>query len=115
MKTKSMLAALAMGFMSVAFANAKEETKEVKVYGNCGMCEKRIETAAKAVEGVSAADWDKKTKMMKFSFDPVKTSELKVEKAVAAVGHDTNKVKATDEAYNKLDACCKYERPKKKE
>jgi mercuric ion binding protein len=29
-------------------------------------------------------------------------------KAVAAVGHDTPKVKAKDEDYAKVHACCKY-------
>lgn len=115
MKTKTIFVTLLFAGMSVAILNAKEETKEVKVYGNCGMCEKRIEKAASAVDGVSSADWDVKTKMMKFTYNNEKTKELSVEKAVAAVGHDTDKVRAKDEVYIKLPDCCLYERPKKKE
>ena len=54
-----------VGTMSV-FAQSK--TEEFKVSGNCGMCETRIENAAKSVTGVTTADWDKKTKMLKLSF-----------------------------------------------
>jgi hypothetical protein len=32
--------------------------------------------------------------------------------AIANAGHDTEMHKATDEAYNKLPGCCKYERAK---
>ena len=34
--------------------------------------------------------------------------------AVAKVGHDTDMHKATDEAYNKLPSCCKYDRTAEK-
>jgi hypothetical protein len=37
---------------------------------------------------------------------------LDVKKAVAKVGHDTDEVKATDEEYDNLHGCCKYERNK---
>ncbi len=33
-------------------------------------------------------------------------------KKLASVGHDTEKYKADDKAYNALDECCKYERRK---
>ena len=41
-------------------------------------------------------------------YDDTKTDVKKVEEALAAVGHDTQDIKASDEAYNKLHACCKY-------
>ncbi len=97
-----------MGTMSV-FAQGK--TEEIKVYGNCGMCENRIETAAKSVDGVTAADWDKDTKMLALTFDESKTNTHKVQMAVAKAGHDTDMHKAKDEVYNNLPGCCKYERP----
>lgn len=40
----------------------KTKTEEFKVYGNCGMCKNRIEKAVKALEGISAADWNKEIK-----------------------------------------------------
>ncbi len=83
-----------------------DQAYEFKVYGNCGMCEERIEKAAKSVEGVSAADWDKNTKMIKVDGS---RQEL-VEKAIAKVGHDTENMKAEDQSYNQLPNCCQYSR-----
>ncbi|MBT7491857.1 MAG: ATPase [Bacteroidetes bacterium] len=98
-----------VGTMSV-FAQSK--TEEFKVSGNFGMCETRIENAAKSVTGVTTADWDKKTKMLKVSFDKSKTDNHKIQKAVAKVGHDTDMHKAEDKVYNALPGCCLYERNK---
>jgi periplasmic mercuric ion binding protein len=89
---------------------AENKTEKIKVKGNCGMCEKRIEKAALGTEGVSQADWNKETKELTLVFDDTKTSAEKVHNAVAAVGHDTGKVKAKDDVYNKLPECCKYDR-----
>lgn len=96
-----------MGAFTVLAGN---KTEKIKVYGNCGMCESRIEKAVKAVDGVSKADWDKKTKMLEVTFDDTKTNIHKVHMAVAAVGHDTDMHKAKDEVYDKLHSCCKYDR-----
>lgn len=92
----------------MVFAEGKTEKFEVK--GNCGMCEKRIEKAVMSVDGVSKADWDKKTKQLNVTFDDAKTNIHKVHMAVAKVGHDTSMHKAKDEVYNKLPGCCKYDR-----
>lgn len=89
-------------------AQSKQEAG-FKVWGNCGMCEKTIETAAK-IEGVSLADWDKTTKMMKVVFDSKKTNLKAIKQKIAAKGYDTDEVKATDEAYSQLHSCCRYER-----
>ena len=85
-------------------------TTKFKVYGNCGMCEKRIEKAAQ-IDGVAAADWDVETKMLTVTFEPAKVKPGQIHKAVAAVGHDTDKVRASDEVYANLHGCCQYERP----
>jgi copper chaperone CopZ len=84
-------------------------TSKFKVYGNCGMCEKRIEKAAK-IKGVTLADWDVDSKMLTIHFDEKKVTPMKVHQAVAAVGHDTDKVRAKDKVYAKLHGCCQYER-----
>lgn len=112
MKTKVMMLAILM-MMGAGTVLAQNKSAEFKVKGNCGMCEKRIEKAAKSVEGVTLADWDKKTKMMVLSFDESKTNVDKVQQAIAKVGHDTPKHKATDEAYNELPGCCQYDRSEK--
>ena len=109
MKTKvlSLVALFMMGAVSVFAGN---KTEKFLVNGKCEMCEKRIEMAALSLEGVSKADWNKETKMMEVSLDNSKTDVHKVEMAIAKVGHDTKMHKATDEAYNQLPSCCKYDR-----
>ncbi|WP_167616453.1 heavy-metal-associated domain-containing protein [Maribellus sediminis] len=110
---KAKVLSLAALFMMGAFTVfAGNKTEKIKVSGNCGMCEKRIEKAASAVEGVSKADWNKETKMLEVTFDDALTSTDKIEKAVAKVGHDTPHYKAKDEVYNELPGCCHYDRKK---
>jgi periplasmic mercuric ion binding protein len=110
MKTRilSMVCLFLLGTATV-FAGVKTEKFEVK--GSCGMCKTRIEKAAKSVDGVSKANWNDETKMIEVVYDDTKTNVDKVEVAIAKVGHDTPMHKATDEAYNALPGCCKYERP----
>ena len=109
MKTKvlSLVALFTMGAFTVFAGNKMEE---IKVKGECGMCETRIEKAANAVDGVSKADWDKKTKILAVTFDDAKTTTDKIEMAVAKVGHDTPHHKAKDEVYEELPSCCHYDR-----
>jgi copper chaperone CopZ len=83
------------------------KTETIKVSGNCDMCKARIEKAAK-LDGVSKAEWNKKDKTLTATFDPAKTNIDEIGKKVAASGHDTEKVKATDAVYDKLPGCCKY-------
>lgn len=90
--------------------SATTQTETFLVAGECGMCKERIETAAKGVSGVSKAAWNVESDMLTVTFDTGKTSVETVQKAVANVGHDTKAFKATDEAYENLHACCKYER-----
>jgi len=111
MKTKilNIVAFFMFGVIAV-YAGTKTET--FKVLGNCEMCKTRIEKAAKSVDGVTVAEWNVETKMLALTFDDSKTNVTKVQEAIAKVGHDTDKYKATDEAYNKIAGCCKYERVK---
>ncbi len=113
MKTR-ILIVMAILAMSISTVMAKAETKEkFEVAGNCGMCKTRIEKAANSVDGVTAAVWDKASKMLEVTFDSDKTDIHKVHMAVAKVGHDTKMHKASDEVYDKLPGCCKYERLEK--
>jgi copper chaperone CopZ len=89
--------------------SAKTETVEFTVYGNCGMCKSRIEKSLK-VDGVESAKWDAKKNMVTVAYQPGKIKEDKLHQMIADVGHDTEKVIAKDENYNKLHACCQYER-----
>lgn len=77
------------------------------VEGVCGMCKSRIENSA-LVKGVKMAEWDKETHILKVVYNPKKISETEVHLAVIESGHDTEKIKASDEAYQKLPACCAF-------
>jgi len=91
--------------------NTKSQTPQLATFGvsgNCDLCKERIETAAKSVSGVSTAVWDVDTKKIKVEFNSMATNSDAIQKAIAKVGHDTEKFKATDEAYNKLPECCLY-------
>lgn len=85
------------------------KTETVKVSGNCGMCKKKIEKAAKSA-GAKTASWDAEKQSLTVSFPDAKTNLLKIETAIAEVGYDTQDVLATSEAYGTLHGCCKYER-----
>ena len=110
MKTRILSLAMVLGWSTLSLLAQSVKTEKFEVAGNCGMCETRIEKAAKSVDGVSSADWDKETKILEVSFDQDKTDVHKIHLAVASVGHDTKMHKASDEVYDKLPACCKYER-----
>jgi copper chaperone CopZ len=113
MNTK-VLSLVVMFLLGTLTGFAGEKAEKFMVKGNCGMCEKRIEKAALSVDGVSKAEWDKKTKQLDVTFDDAKTNIHKVHMVVAKVGHDTDMHKANDEVYNKLPGCCKYDRTAKK-
>ena len=80
----------------------------INVQGSCEMCKDRIEKTAKAINGVTSANWDLETKVLHLNFDPAKTSTDAISKAIAKVGHDTDKYKADLDVYDALPGCCKY-------
>lgn len=110
MKTKILSIMMLLGLGSLTLLAGPGKTEKFKVAGNCGMCEARIEKAAKSVNGVTAAEWDKETKMIEVSFDAAEANNKKIHEAIAGVGHDTELIKADDETYANLPGCCKYER-----
>ena len=93
---------------TTVFAGNKSEKFLVNENAKC--VKKAYRMAALSVAGVSKADWNKETKEISVTLDDTKTTAQKVHDAIAAVGHDTNLVKAKDEVYKKLTACCKYDR-----
>lgn len=97
-------------FIAIAtFASAQTKTEKINVSGECGMCKSKIEKAAKTA-GASFADWDVDAKVLTVKYNSTSTNTAKIEQAVASVGYDTKNIKATEESYNKLHGCCKYER-----
>ena len=87
----------------------KTKTETFQVSGNCGMCETKIEKAAKAA-GATYADWNKDTKVITVKYSSTSSNLAKIQKSIADAGYDNVGVKTTTEAYDKLHACCKYDR-----
>lgn len=100
-----------MSFISFAQNDKKIKKKEItfEVNGNCEMCKERIENALD-MRGVKFAEWSIETHQCKIIYNPQKINEDEIHVKIAEVGHDTEKVKATNEAYNNLHGCCLYER-----
>ncbi len=87
----------------------KTKTETFKVSGNCGMCENKIEKAAKAA-GATYAEWNADTKIITVKFNSSSSNLAKIQKSIAGSGYDNAGAKATNESYDKLHGCCKYER-----
>ncbi|MDD4516158.1 efflux RND transporter periplasmic adaptor subunit [Massilibacteroides sp.] len=89
-------------------SDKKTEMKNIPVSGNCDMCKDRIEKTAKSVKGVSFAEWTAEKQNLHVIYDKNLTNTDIIEKAIAAVGHDTEHYRAKDSVYDALPGCCKY-------
>ncbi|PKP17937.1 MAG: metal transporter [Bacteroidetes bacterium HGW-Bacteroidetes-23] len=111
---KKLILVLMISLMGISVQAQEKKNKnakyDIEVNGNCDMCKKRIEKAALSVKGVKSAVWHADHQDMHLILDENKCTVDQVHKAVAKVGHDTDKLKATDEAYNDLHGCCQFER-----
>lgn len=107
MKTKIAITIIVAVLSISAFAQSKIVTASIKVYGNCSMCKKRIETALD-YNGIKKAEWNTKTKELSVVYNSAKISEKQIHEIVAKAGHDTDKVKAKEETYASLPFCCLY-------
>ena len=109
-----------MSFLLIGFSVRSQEIKKNKnlrvtfeVDGVCGMCKKRIETAALKTIGVKFAIWNPSSHQLNLIVDERKTTITRIQKNILKLGHDvigfdSKKILATDEAYNAVDPCCKY-------
>lgn len=111
---KKLILVMLVMLMGISLQAQEKKSKNAKhnieVNGNCDMCKKRIEKAAYSVSGVKSATWHADHQDLHLIIDETKCNIDDVHAAVAKAGHDTNKVKAKDEDYEKLHACCNYER-----
>lgn len=106
MKKLIVLAFLFIGMS--AFSQNKNARASLEVDGVCLMCKDRIEKACIKTKGVKSAVWNVETHELKLIYDERKTNLDIISNNIIAVGHDTKTLKATDEAYNSVHACCKY-------
>ena len=120
MKTIKILFAMMIALITTQSVNAQSDktertvgikTQTLKVYGECGMCKKRIEKAAYTIEGVKSAVWNENSKVLTLKYSVFKKEAAdNVQKKIATIGYDTEKYSAVDAAYQKLPDCCQYQR-----
>ncbi|HAD21842.1 MAG TPA: ATPase [Opitutae bacterium] len=95
-------------FLSIpSFGQGKAAEVSFAVEGVCGMCETRIEKAFD-LPGILNADWDLATTELTIAYKRKKFTEKQLWQIAANAGHDTDLIKASDEAYAGLHGCCKY-------
>jgi copper chaperone CopZ len=95
--------------MTVSMTSQNKNAKaQIEVDGVCGMCKQRIEKAALNTKGVKSAVWSVETHMLSLILDERKTDLKTIHQNIAAVGHDTEQMECTKEAYDGLHPCCKY-------
>lgn len=104
-------------FSFTVISLAQETTSKKKtvkttfwVNGKCDMCQTRIQKAALSTKGVKMASWHIESKILTVIYNQKKCAEKDIKANIAAVGHDSEGFRATDEAYNNLHMCCFYER-----
>jgi len=111
---KNIVIGIMLLFVAISAQAQEEKSKNAKydfeVNGNCEQCKKRIEKAAFSVSGVKSAEWHMDDHTLHLIINEEKCSVLDIKKAIAKVGHDTDEVKATNEVYENLHSCCKYDR-----
>ena len=110
MKTISIIAAMILS-INFSFAQSTVKKENIKVWGNCGMCKSKIEKSAKQA-GAKSADWNEDSKILKVSYAADKTSNAKIQQAIAKTGYDTQDLTGDNSAYEKLHGCCQYDRKK---
>jgi copper chaperone CopZ len=117
MKQKTLMTLAAMMIFIGSIANTTNLTREPKplkkttvsfaVEANCGQCKDRIESSLDK-KGVYKAIFNLDSKILTVTYDPRKLEEIQLHNMVAMVGHDTEKVKASNVVYESLPDCCKY-------
>jgi copper chaperone CopZ len=115
MKSLNKTVAVIALLLSATFASAQiknSKTENVKIFGNCGMCETKIEKAGN-LKSTATVDWDKDGKIAVITYDTTKTNQDEILKRIALAGYDSEKFLAPENAYDKLPGCCQYDREAK--
>ncbi|MBN97376.1 MAG: ATPase [Flavobacteriaceae bacterium] len=102
------LTAVFLLLTSIAYTQNNNSKTILEVDGVCGMCKKRIEKASLKTKGVKSAVWNLETHQLQLIYNARKVDIETIKSNITAVGHDTKTLKASVEAYEKLDNCCRY-------
>ncbi len=76
--------------------------------GDCKECSRALEKTIIKLNGIQSVELIRKSKTLKIVYDPAYISESDIHLKIVEQGYDTELVKATDKAYNKLPDCCRY-------
>jgi copper chaperone CopZ len=110
---KTMMAIVLLLSITVSNAQIKNATTEtIKIFGNCGMCETKIEKAGN-LKNIANVDWNVDSKIATLTYDTKQTSQDEILKRIALAGYDSEKFLAPDKAYSSLPGCCQYDREAK--
>lgn len=109
MKTLSILFLSFFSLLLSVGALAQTKTETFAVSGECKMCKKHIETAAKEA-GATYAVWNVDSKKLTVKYNSESSNAAKIQQRIAGAGYDTPLARASDSAYNSLDDCCQYKR-----
>ncbi len=82
---------------------------KVKTSAVCTTCKQKIEHDLSFAKGVKMSTLDLPSKILTVEYDPRKTNETEIKKAITLIGYDADELKADAKAYKKLPACCKKE------
>jgi copper chaperone CopZ len=114
MKSIKLITAFLLFLVIVSKAQIKNSRiQELKVFGNCAMCENVIESVG-TKKYISKVDWDVNSKIATVDYDTNKTTLDRILKDIALAGYDNELFLAPELAYEKLPECCKYDRPIKR-
>ena len=99
-------------FVSAQKDNKKTITIKTQIYCShclqCGSCGANInDHVREANKGISKLSIDAKANTITVVYDATKTNPEKIREAINASGYDADDKKASAEAVNKLDGCCK--------
>lgn len=105
---KTYLIHIMLWFCATSLPSLAQNTQiTIPVSGACGMCKTRIEKTAKNVIGVNTAVYDIDKQTLTISAQSIFLREELVG-ALLNIGHDADGLKAPDDVYNQLHACCHY-------
>ena len=92
--------------------SSKSSKARFVVLGECELCKDRIQRATYKIKGVKYSSWSISQNKLSIIYNSNKVSLEEIKKKIADAGHDSEDIRATDEAYANLHQCCKYDREK---
>lgn len=88
--------------------SSDNKTAELKLDTmQCLMCSMKVEEVIVGLEGIKEIEVDLKSKSGKVTYKASLIDIGAIEEAITSIGYDVNGKKADQEAYEKLDICCK--------